>query len=51
MIETTNVNTFEITRMPNAETLEAMLEAEKIANDPSVKGYDDLNELFRDLKS
>lgn len=36
---------------PNKETLAAMLEAEKIANDPSVKGYADLDELFRDLKA
>ena len=28
----------------------AMLEAERIAKDPSVKGYTDLNELFADLK-
>lgn len=35
---------------PNRETLEAMLEAEKIARDSSVKGYTDLDELFRDLK-
>jgi len=42
---------FEITRVPNSETLAAMLEAEKIANDPTVKGYNDLDELFKDLKS
>lgn len=35
---------------PNKETLAAMLEAEKIAKDPSVKGYDDLDQLFADLK-
>ena len=29
---------------------EAMLEAERIAKDPSVKGYNDLDELFADLK-
>ena len=28
----------------------AMLEAERIAKDPSVKGYNDLDELFADLK-
>jgi len=28
-----------------------MLEAERIANDPSVKGYTDLDELFADLKN
>ena len=35
---------------PNKETLAAMLEAERIAKDPSVKGYNDLDELFADLK-
>ena len=35
---------------PNRETIAAMLEAEKIADDPSVKGYNDLVELFADLK-
>ena len=35
---------------PNKETIDAMLEAERIAKDPSVKGYTDLNELFADLK-
>ena len=35
---------------PNKETLSAMLEAERIAKDPSVKGYTDLDELFADLK-
>ncbi len=35
---------------PNKETIAAMLEAERIATDPSVKKYTDLNELFEDLK-
>lgn len=35
---------------PNSETIAAMLEAERIAKDPSVKGYTDLDELFADLK-
>lgn len=35
---------------PNKETITAMSEAEKIAKDPSVKGYNDLDELFADLK-
>lgn len=34
----------------NKETVAAMLEAERIAKDPSVKGYTDLDELFSDLK-
>ena len=39
---------FEISiNQPNKET---MLEAERIAKDPSVKGYNDLDELFADLK-
>ena len=35
---------------PNKETMAAMLEAERIARDPTVKGYTDLDELFEDLK-
>ena len=35
---------------PNKETIAAMLEAEKIGKDSSVKGYTDLDELFSDLK-
>lgn len=35
---------------PNKETIAAMLEAERIANDPDVKGYTDLDELFADLR-
>ena len=35
---------------PNRETIAALLEAERIAKDPSVKGYNDLDELFADLK-
>lgn len=42
---------FEIhTERPNKETVAAMLEAERIAKDPNVKGYNDLDELFADLK-
>ncbi|MCI9577167.1 MAG: type II toxin-antitoxin system RelB/DinJ family antitoxin [Clostridiales bacterium] len=36
---------------PNKETIAAMLEAERIAKDPSVKGYTDLDELFAELKA
>lgn len=36
---------------PNKETIAAMLEAERIAKDPSVKGYTDLDELFADLNA
>lgn len=42
---------FEISiNQPNKETIAAMLEAERIAKDPSVKGYNDLDELFADLR-
>ena len=42
---------FEISlNQPNRETVAAMLEAERIAKDPTVKGYDDLDELFADLR-
>lgn len=34
---------------PNAKTLAAMQEAERIAKDPTVKGYRDVDELFKDL--
>ena len=36
---------------PNKDTINAMLEAERIAKDPSVKGYSNLDELFADLKA
>ncbi|MCU6756099.1 addiction module antitoxin%2C RelB/DinJ family [uncultured Eubacterium sp.] len=35
---------------PNRETIAAMLEAERNTKDRSVKGYSDLNELFKELK-
>ena len=35
---------------PNKENVAAMLEAERIARDPGVKAYDDLDELFHDLR-
>lgn len=35
----------------NKETIEAMLEAERIARDPNVKRYTNLDELFEDLKN
>ena len=35
---------------PKKDTIAALLEAEKIAKDPAVKGYTDINELFTDLK-
>ena len=36
---------------PNRETLAALMEADRIAKDSTVKGYSDLDELFRDLKA
>lgn len=35
---------------PNTETIAAMLEAERIAKDPNVKHYIDLDELFEALR-
>ncbi len=35
---------------PNKETLAAMLEAERIARDPNVKRYSDVEEALRELK-
>lgn len=35
---------------PNKETIAAMLEAERIAKDPSVKRYSDVEEALRELK-
>lgn len=34
---------------PNRETYAALREAVQIANDPQVKGYRDMNELFAEL--
>ncbi|MBS3984773.1 MAG: type II toxin-antitoxin system RelB/DinJ family antitoxin [Selenomonadales bacterium] len=42
---------FEISRVPNADTIAAMKEAEIIVRDPNAKGYTDLASLFRDLKA
>jgi len=39
------------TQTPNQETVKAMLEAERIAKDSSVKGYTDMDELFADLNT
>lgn len=35
---------------PNTETITAMMEAEIIARDSSVKGYNNVNELLEELK-
>lgn len=43
---------FEITlKEPNQETIKALLEAQKIARDSSVKGYQDIDALFKTLKA
>lgn len=36
---------------PNPTTIAALLEAEKIASDPSTKRYSDVEEALRELKS
>ena len=36
---------------PNAETVAAMLEAQRIATDPKVKHYSDVEEALRELKA
>jgi DNA-damage-inducible protein J len=36
---------------PNATTIAAMLEAERIAHDPTVKRYSDVEEALKELKS
>ena len=37
------------TDIPNKETEQAMLESDRIAHDPSVKAYDDVDEMFREI--
>lgn len=39
------------TETPNKETVAAMLEAERIAKDSSVKGYTHMDDLIADLES
>lgn len=39
------------TSTPNKETVAAMLEAERIAKDSSVKGYTNMNDLIADLEA
>ena len=41
---------FHLLEQPNKETIAAMLEAERIARDPSVKHYSDVEEALRELK-
>jgi len=43
---------FDITiNTPNAETVAAMLEAERLGSDPTAKRYTDVEEALRELKS
>ena len=43
---------FKITEgRPNQETVAAMLEAERIAKGPTVKGYNNVDDLFTDLNA
>ena len=43
---------FKITEgSPNQETVAAMLEAKRIAKDPTVKGYNNVDDLFADLNA
>ena len=42
---------FDVTvNVPNAATMAAMLEAERIARDPDVKRYSDVKKALRELK-
>ena len=42
---------FSITELvPNLETIEALMEAKRIAGDPKVKGYKDVEQALRELK-
>lgn len=55
MANTTNFSVggfpFEVRlEQPNKETIAAMLEAERIAHDPTVKHYSDVEEALRELK-
>lgn len=42
---------FSVSLKPNAETIEAMQEAERISHDPNVKGYTDVAEMMKDILS
>lgn len=35
---------------PSKDTIVAMIEAERIANDPLIKGFTDMDQLFADLR-
>ena len=48
MADTTDFNVRP--QQPNKETVAAMLEAERIARDPSIKRYSDVEEALEELK-
>lgn len=35
--------------MPNAETIAAMEESDRISRDPNIKGYSDVDEMMKEL--
>jgi hypothetical protein len=46
------LETFKLKKeIPNTETAEAMLEADRIAHDPNVKGYTNIADLMKALDS
>lgn len=41
---------FNVTQpVPNAETIAAMEEADRISHDPNIKGYTDVDEMIKEL--
>lgn len=40
-----------VQQTPNAETLAAMEEADRISRDPNVKGYTDIDEMMKEILS
>ena len=50
MANTTNFSVRMDSDIKKQETIAAMLEAERIARDPSVKHYSDVEEALRELK-
>ncbi|WP_295131644.1 type II toxin-antitoxin system RelB/DinJ family antitoxin [uncultured Catenibacterium sp.] len=48
--ESLRVGGFPFELRPNKEVIEAMKEAKRTTHDSSIKGYDNLDELFDELK-
>jgi len=40
-----------LNKNPNAETIAAMLESEQIIHNPNIKGFNSVEELFKDLEA